>query len=128
MLNWEIKKGGIDCKLETEKRIMSSWKPNEENVRAQHVVRHVDLTMSSGSDDDVNGNDRRLVDLTMGSRCDVNNLQAEEELARSTSPVTSPINFAALHREREARQAANLLAGSLQGQAAGKPHFSSSFL
>ena len=58
---------------------------------------------------------------------DVKNLPAEEELARSASPVTNPIDFAALHREREARQVAKL-AGSLQCRAAGKPHFSSSFL
>lgn len=106
------------------------WKQNEEK-RPQHIVRHVDLTMSSSSDEDDNHDDRRHVDLTMSAdvtQCEVKNLPAEEELARSTSPITTPIDFAALHREREARQAAKLLAGSLQGQAAGEPHFSSSFL
>jgi hypothetical protein len=95
-------------------------KTNEDNVRSQHVVRHVDLTKSSGNDDDENHDDRRRVDLT--------NIAAEEELERSTSPVTIPIDFSALYLEREARQAAKLLACSLQGQAAGEPHFSSSFL
>jgi hypothetical protein len=104
------------------------WKENEDK---KPIVRHVDLTMSSGSDDDENHDDRRHVDLTMSAdviECEVKKLQAEEELVRSTSPVTTQIDFAALHREREARQAAKLLAGSLQGEAAGEPHFSSSFM